>query len=255
MDTAINIDTAAIPESERLLRRDMAAAFRVAHHMNWNRGINNHITHRLKDRNDEFLMNPFGLGWDEVTASGLVRTALDGTPLSHPDAKLAPAGLNFHSGILAARPDINCVMHVHPQPGVIISMLEQDLEIMDQTSCHIYSEFAYHDFEGFAEEEDEVPRILRDIGEKHLLIMRNHGLLAVGRSIGETFQFMRRLIEACELQIAVLSTGAEIRPIPLEVLELTRGQIAVKRGKPGYSETEWQYHVRTAERIAPGFDE
>jgi ribulose-5-phosphate 4-epimerase/fuculose-1-phosphate aldolase len=243
------------PDAEVALRRNLAAAFRVAHHLGWNRGINNHITHRLTDRDDEFLMNPFGLGWDEITASNLVRTSLDGKPLSHPTAKLAPAGLNFHSGMLSARPDINCVIHVHPQPGVVMSLLDTELAIMDQTSCHIYGEYAYHDFEGFAEEEDEVPRILRDLGDRHLLIMRNHGLLSVGRNIGEAFQFMRRLIEACELHIATLATGAPVRLIAPEVLELTREQIAVKRQKPDYSDTEWKYHLRTAELVAPGFDE
>jgi ribulose-5-phosphate 4-epimerase/fuculose-1-phosphate aldolase len=231
----------------------MAAAFRVAFAMGWNKGINNHITARLPDAPDEFLMNPFGLGWDEITVSNLVRTSLDGTPLSHPGAKLAPAGLNFHSGMLKARPDINCIIHVHPTPGVIMSALDTDLVIMDQTSCHIYGEYGYHDFEGFAEEEDEVPRLLNDLGDKHLLIMRNHGLLAVGRTIGEAFQFMRRLIEACEVHIQVMQTGSPVRHIPKDVLELTREQIAVKRSKPGYSENEWRYHVRSAERIAPDF--
>ncbi len=129
-------------------------------------------------------------------------------------SKLAPAGYNFHSGILKARPDLNCVIHVHATPGVVIAATKGGLEIVDQSGCHLYGEIAGHDFEGFAQEEDEVPRILRDLGDKHCLMMWNHGLLTVGRTLGEAFQYMRRLIDACALYERLLATGAEIRPIP-----------------------------------------
>lgn len=241
-------------EAEWALRVDLAAAFRVAHAKGWNRGVNNHITARIPERPDQFLMNPFGLGWDEITASNLVRTSLDGRPLSHPQAKLAVAGLNFHSGMLRARPELGCVLHVHPPVGVVMSALQDELMIVDQSSCHIYGEVGYHAFEGFAEEEDEVPRLLNDLGERHTLIMHNHGLLSVGRSVAEAFQFMRRLIDACEIHIKLASTGAPIRHIPHDVLEQTRIQVAQKRNKPGYAQTEWDYHLRLAHRIAPGFD-
>jgi DNA-binding transcriptional regulator YhcF (GntR family) len=116
--------------------------------------------------------------------------------------------------------------------GVVMSALEDELMIVDQSSCHIYGEVGYHAFEGFAEEEDEVPRLLRDLGDRHTLIMHNHGLLAVGRSVAEAFQFMRRLIEACEIHVRLVSTGAPIRAIPHEILEHTRVQIAQKRNRP-----------------------
>lgn len=241
-------------DTEWDLRVDLAAAFRMAYAQGWNRGINNHITARIPDQPDQFLMNPFGLGWDEITASTLVRTSLAGVPLSHRQAKLAPAGLNFHSGMLRERPDLNCILHVHPMIGVVMSALEDELMIVDQSSCHIYGEVGYHSFEGFAEEDDEVPRLLSDLGDRHALIMRNHGLLSVGRSVAEAFQFMRRLIEACEIHVRLASTGAPIRAIPVEVLEHTRRQVTQKRNKPGYSQNEWAYHRRSAQRIAPGFD-
>ena len=140
--------------------------------------------------------------------------------------------MNFHSGILEARPDINCTMHVHARPGVAVAATKQGLIIVDQSSMHLYGEVGTHDFEGFAEGEDEVPRILRDLGDKHCLLMWNHGLLTIGRTIAESFLYMRRLVDACELQIQLMSMGTEIRHIPQDVLEITRQQIVEKRKSP-----------------------
>ena len=244
-----------VSAAERTLRVELAAAFRVAHHYRWNLQILNHITARLPDRPDRFLMNPYGPGWDEITASNLVTVDFDGHVLSHDGVKLAPAGYNFHSGILKARPHLNCVIHVHATPGVVIAATKGGLQIVDQSGCHLYGEVAGHDFEGFAQEEDEVPRILNDLGDKHCLMMWNHGLLTVGRTLGEAFQYMRRLIDACEVYERLLATGAEIRPIPQEVLEFTRKQIDDKRKTPAYSDNEWRYQVWLAERLDPSFAE
>jgi ribulose-5-phosphate 4-epimerase/fuculose-1-phosphate aldolase len=244
--------------AERDLRIQLAAAFRVAHHYRWNLQILNHITARLPDHPDHpdrFLMNPYGLGWDEITASSLVTVDFSGNVLSHEGIKLAPAGYNFHSGILKARPHLNCVIHVHAMAGVVIAATKGGLQIVDQSGCHLYGEVAGHNFEGFAQEEDEVPRILADLGDKSCLMMWNHGLLTVGRTLGEAFQYMRRLVDACELQERLLATGVEIRPIPQDVLEFTRKQIDEKRKTPAYSENEWRYHLRLAERLDPSFAE
>jgi ribulose-5-phosphate 4-epimerase/fuculose-1-phosphate aldolase len=245
----------AMSTAERALRVELAAAFRVAHHYRWNLQILNHITARLPDRPGRFLMNPHGLGWDEITASNLVTVDFDGKVLSHDGVKLAPAGYNFHSGILKARPHLASVIHVHATAGVVIAATKGGLEIVDQSGCHLYGEIAGHDFEGFAQEEDEVPRILKDLGDRHCLMMWNHGLLTVGRTLGEAFQYMRRLVDACELYERLRATGAEIRPIPKEVLEYTRKQIDDKRKTPAYSENEWRYHLRLAERLDPSFAE
>lgn len=240
-------------DGERRLRIELAAAFRVAHHYRWNLQINNHIAARIPDRPDRFLMNPYGPGWDEITASNLVTVDFGGEVLSHEGIKLAPAGYNFHSGILKARRHIGCVLHVHATPGIVISAIQVGLKIVDQSGCHVYGEVGTHHFEGFAQEEDEVPRILTDLGDKHCLLMLNHGLLSVGRTIGEAFLYMRRLIDACELQERLMATGAEIREIPRDVLEFTRAQISEKRKSPAYSDAEWQYHLRLAERLDPAF--
>ena len=244
----------SVSEAEQKLRIELAAAFRIAHHLDWNIDTLNHITLRIPDT-DTFLMNPLGLGWDEITASGLATAAYDGQVVSHAGVRLATAGFNFHSGILKARPHLNCVIHVHATAGVVIAATKRGLEIVDQSGCHLYDEVGGHDFEGFAQEEDEVPRILNDLGDKHCLMMWNHGMLTVGRTLGEAFQYMRRLVDACALYERLLATGAEIRPIPKDVLDFTRAQIDEKRKTPAYSDGEWQYHRRLAARLDPSFAE
>ncbi|MGH6769941.1 MAG: class II aldolase/adducin family protein, partial [Xanthobacteraceae bacterium] len=191
--------------------------------------------------------------WDEITASNLATVKQGGEILSHEGITLGPAGLNFHSGILRARPEINCTIHVHARPGVAVSATRQGLIIVDQSSMHLYGEVGTHDFEGFAEGEDEVPRILNDLGDKHCLIMWNHGLLAIGRTVAEAFLYMRRLVDACELQIQLMSMGTEIRHIPEDVLKVTRDRILEKRNSPRYAESEWEYHQRMAERLYPDY--
>ena len=242
-----------VSEAEWKLRVTMAAAFRLGYHLNWNRVLSNHISARVPGKPDQMLMNPYGLGWNEITASSLVTVGLDGKVLSHDKVELAPAGFNFHSGILRERADLNCTIHVHPVTGVVIACTQGGLMINDQTSLHIYGEVGTHDFEGFAQEHEEVPRILRDLGDKHLLLMWNHGLLSVGASVPEAFMYMRRLIAACEIQERLMATGAEMRRIPQDVLDFTRQQIQQKKKKRSYSDVEWRYYLRMADQLDPSY--
>ena len=164
---------------EQKLRLELAAVFRVAHHLGWNVDTLNHISLRIPGT-DTFLMNPQALGWDEITASSLSTLDYNWNVLSHSGLKIQPAGYNFHSGILKARPDVNCVMHVHETAGTLVGALDEPepLVVLAQGGCRLYQEVGYHGFEGLAEVEDEVPRMLADLGtSKHALIMRNHGLL------------------------------------------------------------------------------
>lgn len=241
-------------QAEWDLRVSHAAALRMGFHLNWNRSINNHITVRLPGDGTRFLMNRRGSGWDEATASNLVTTDFDRATHSHSNVRLAPAGFNFHSGILKARPDINCVIHVHPMEAVVLSATMGGLRIVDQPGCYVHGEWGEHDFEGFAQEADEVPRILRDLGDdKHLLMMWNHGLLSVGRSIGEAFFYMLKFVEACRLYERVLATGDKVRHLPPEVLDFTRAQIAEKKKDPTFGMEEWHYYLRLTERLYPDF--
>jgi ribulose-5-phosphate 4-epimerase/fuculose-1-phosphate aldolase len=242
-----------VTDEEWELRVHTAAAFRLGYHFNWNRVVSNHISARIPGYPDRFLMNPYGLGWNEITASSLVTADFDGNLLSHRGVSLAPAGFNFHSGILKARPDINAIIHTHTMAGVVLSAIEPEVMIVSQSACHMYGEIGYHDFEGFADEADEVPRMIEDLGDKHTLIMWNHGLLSVGGSIPEAFFYMRRLIEVCEIQERVHATGQKVRHIPRKVLEFTRRQLAERRRNRPYSEVEWASYLRLAESLDPSF--
>jgi ribulose-5-phosphate 4-epimerase/fuculose-1-phosphate aldolase len=234
---------------------ELAAAFRIAHQRGWNDGATNHITLRLAGTPNEFLINPQGVGWDEVTASCLVRADLSGRVVEETDYTPGPAGLNFHSAILAARPEIACTMHIHALAGVVISVLKRGLMILDQRGCLLHNQVAYHDFEGYARAKDEAPRIVAELGTKHTMLMRNHGLLAVGRSIAETFYFMGKLIAACELQERVMATGGEINEIPESVIEVANRQTFERYQNKPLGEGEWKMHRRRLERVDPSFME
>ncbi len=234
-------------------RLNLAAAFRVAYHLGWNDRLVNHITARVPDEPGHFLMNPHGLGWHEVTASSLVKADFDGRILSEGDVELAPAGLNFHSAILREKPEVNCVCHTHPMAGVVISTTKCGLKILDQTGCILHGEVGYHAFEGYAREQDETPRIIADLGEGKALIMSNHGLLTVGRDVGEAFAFMRRLIAACELQERVMSLGTEFREIPDEVKAFTKQQASQRRPNHPYGGPEWRMSMRLADQLYPDY--
>jgi ribulose-5-phosphate 4-epimerase/fuculose-1-phosphate aldolase len=175
--------------------------------------------------------------------------------LSHTGLKIQPAGYNFHSGILKARPDINCVMHVHETAGTAIGAIDEaePLVILAQGGCRLYREVGYHGFEGLAQDEDEVPRMLADLGDRHTLIMRNHGLLSVGASLGEAFGFMRALIDACVLQARVMATGRKLRPVPEELQAHTKAQMNGRVGNAPREDISWHYWLRLAERLDPSF--
>jgi ribulose-5-phosphate 4-epimerase/fuculose-1-phosphate aldolase len=243
---------AGISDAEWDTRVQLAAAFRVAYHLGWNDRITNHITARVPDE-DAFLMNPHGLSWHEVTASNLVKADFSGKILSDTAFKLAPAGLNFHSAILKNQPHLACVIHTHTTAGVVVSALKSGLMILDQTGCALHDEVAYHEFEGYAQEKDEAKRIIADMDGKLALIMWNHGLLTVGRTIGEAFAYMRKLVDACDLQVKVMATGGEIRQVPKQALTFTRQQIMEKRGNKPYGDLEWQMYMRLAEQLDPAF--
>jgi ribulose-5-phosphate 4-epimerase/fuculose-1-phosphate aldolase len=243
----------SVSEAERKLRIELAAAFRIAHHLGWNIDTLNHITLRVPDTGT-FLMNPLGLGWDEITASALASVDYEGRVLSHSGVRLAPAGFNFHGGILKTRPDINCVIHTHHDAGVVVGATTDPLLIFDQGGCRLCDEVGYHAFEGLAKVEDEVPRILSDLGHKHTLIMRNHGLLSVGASAGEAFGWMRALIDACATQERVLATGRPYRTLAEDLQRRTKAQMGGNnRGNAPREDHSWQYFLRLAERLDPAF--
>ena len=240
-------------EEERKARVELAAAFRLAALFGWDDHVATHMSARLPD--GTFLMNPFGLLFEEITASSLMRMTLDGEVLEIPDGlQLNPAGYGVHSSVLIGRPDANSAMHFHTQDGVAVSALKEGLLPLSQNALNIWCDVGYHEFEGIATAEDERARLLADLGEKHLLILRNHGTLTVGRSIASAFYRLAALDWACTAQIRTLSMGARLQLPTQDVIDLQTRMMG-SGWIDGFAEQRyWPAMLRKVARECPGFD-
>ena len=242
-----------VSEAEWNARVELAAAFRICYMRGWNTSTGNHMTSRVADQPDHFLMNASDFAWDEITASNLLKLDMDGKVVSHSSRKPRPAGLNFHSAIQREMPGISSSLHLHPMAGIVVSAMEDGLMYFDQNSCALYNQVTYHDYEGLAQEADEAPRILSDLGDKYVMIMKNHGLLTIGRSIPETLAWMGRIAQACETQERLLATGAAPRHLSQEVVEWTHKQQQGRSNNEPIGDVEFQAALRRAARQDPSF--
>ncbi len=196
-------------EQEWHLRCDLAAAFRLAAHYGWDDLIFTHMTVRVPGPEHHFLINPYNLMFEEVTASNLIKIGLDGKPVESTPYLANPAGFTIHSALHAAREDANCVIHLHTAAGQAVSAMADGLMPLTQTAMLMRWDLAYHDYEGVATDLEERERLVADIGTKHAMLLRNHGTLTVGRSVGDAFLRMYLLERACEAQVMALSAGAQ----------------------------------------------
>lgn len=218
-DTAMQLEAydtsrpSHISAEEWELRVKLAAAYRIFDHMGWTLIIFNHISLRLPGSEHHFLINPFGLRYDEVTASNLVKIDLDGNSLGDSEWPVNEAGFIIHSAIHQHVPQAMCIMHTHTKEGSAISCKRHGLTNTNFYSAMLYDHVAYHDFEGLTVREDEKPRLVSSLGDKELLILRNHGLLVHGRSVEEAFSRMLYLQLACETQLLTESMHGENIPV------------------------------------------
>lgn len=194
-------------EIEQALRVLLAGTYRVFAMLGWTELIYNHITLRLPGPQTHFLINPFGLHYSEVTAANLVKIDLDGNVVDRSVHRVNPAGFVVHAAIHCAVPDAHCVMHTHTTAGLAVACSETGLENTNFYSAQIDGMVAYHEFEGITVRADEGPRLIADLGDKRLMILRNHGLLAVGSTIAQTFARLWTLNRACEIQLATAALG------------------------------------------------
>ena len=194
-------------EIEQALRVQLAGTYRVFAMLGWTELIYNHITLRLPGPQTHFLINPFGLHYSEVTAADLVKIDLDGNVVDRSVHRVNPAGFVVHAAIHRAVPDAHCVMHTHTTAGLAVACSETGLENTNFYSAQIDGMVAYHEFEGITVRADEGPRLIADLGDKRLMILRNHGLLAVGSTIAQTFARLWTLNRACEIQLATAALG------------------------------------------------
>jgi ribulose-5-phosphate 4-epimerase/fuculose-1-phosphate aldolase len=204
-------------EAEWALRVQLAAAYRIAHHLGWAELIYTHISARVPGSQHHFLINPYGLRFDEVTASNLVKIDSDGETVGQQGYQANKAGFVIHSAIHMAREDAACVFHTHTLPGMAVSAQEEGLLPVHMYSHNFYGRLSYHDFEGPSMRLEERERLVRSLGSQNALILRNHGLLTLGRTIPEAFCLHWRLNRACEVQLA--AQGAKLRIPPKEVCE------------------------------------
>ena len=222
---------APITDVERKARVELAAAYRIFDMLGWVEMIFNHITVRVPGPEVRFLINPFGLHYREITASNLVLIDIDGNPVRETKWPVNRAGFVIHSAIHAAIPQAHCVMHTHTTTGIAVACLEEGLSPNNFYGAMLVGKVAYHEFEGITVEPGERERLVRDIGDKPAVILRNHGLLSWGPSVSEAFLVLWTLQRACDVQITASRAGA-IRPIRPEVFEQT-----VREGGPAEKRT------------------
>ena len=247
----------AVEDQTLQIRIDLAAAYRLIHRLGLDDSIYTHISVRLPGRNDRFLINPYGLRFEEVTASNLVTVDLDGNVIDDPmGLGINPAGFTIHSAIHAARHDAICVLHTHTVAGIAVACQKRGLLPLNQWSLQFTGCLAYHDYEGIALDLDERSRLVADLGDKFVMVLRNHGMLTCGRSVAEAFKLMHNLERSCRAQLAVQSSGAEIIPLSDAVARKTAGQYASFYDAietNGVPDSEWAAFKRMLERTDPDF--
>lgn len=230
-------------------RVDLAACYRLAAHYRMTDLIYTHITARVPGREGRFFINPYGARWEEITASSLVEIDVEGNRVDASTARVNPAGFTIHSAVHAARHDATFVMHTHTRAGVAVSALKDGLLPLNQIALQFYGRLGYHDFEGIALDLSERERIVRDLGAYPALMLRNHGLLTVGRSAAEMFNNMFYLNAACELQVATLSMGQPVIPVDDAIARKVAGQYDQMLIDDGDLELEWSAHLRLLDSL------
>lgn len=212
-------------------RVQLAAAYRLVALYGWDDLIFTHISARVPDEGHHFLINPYGFLFEEITASSLVKIDIDGNKIFESEHFINPAGFTIHSAIHLARRDAGCVLHTHSLYGTAVSAQREGLLPIAQTSLFPLSSLAYHDYEGVALNADEKPRLVADLGAKNFMLLRNHGVLTVGKTVAEAFLFMYILESACRIQILAQSGGKELIHTAPEILDGIEAQVAaVTRG-------------------------
>lgn len=243
---------ARVSAEEWQLRVDLAAAYRLVALFGWDDLVFTHISARVPGPERHFLINPYGFLFEEMTASSLVKVDLNGGIVMDTPHFINPAGFTIHSAIHAAREDAHCVLHVHAVNGVAVSAQKQGLLPISQQSLFVLAALGYHDYEGVALREEEKPRLVRDLGDKSFLMLRNHGLLTVGATVADAFLFMYLFEAACMIQVRAQSGGGELLPIAQPILDGIRAQASqVTKGLGGA--LVWPGLLRKLDRLDPSY--
>jgi ribulose-5-phosphate 4-epimerase/fuculose-1-phosphate aldolase len=243
---------ASVSPEEWQARVDLAAAYRLVALFGWADLVFTHITTRVPGADDQFLINPYGVFFDEITASSLMKIDLHGNKVADSPFPVNPAGFVIHSAIHAARHDARCVLHTHTVNGVAVSAQREGLLPISQHALFVVQSLGYHDFEGPALNDEEKPRLVADLGDNTSLILRNHGLLTVGETVADAWVAMYYLEASCAIQVRAQSGGGELIPVPKDVLDAAyRRQSSSQRRQPG--QLVWPGLLRRLERTDPTY--
>lgn len=213
-----------VSDEEWQVRTDLAACYRAIALYGWDDLVFTHVSARVPGAEDHFLINAYGLMFEEITASSLVKVDLNGDKVIESPFDINPAGFVIHSAVHEARHDAGCVLHTHTKAGIAVSAQAEGLLPISQVSLFPYATLGYHSYEGVALNDDEKPRLVADLGNNNALILRNHGLLTTGATIADAFLMMYVLETACQIQVMAQSSGGELIRVPTPIVQGIRAQ-------------------------------
>jgi len=241
----------SMSDAEWRTRVDLAACYRLVARNGWDDLIYTHISATVPGAEGQYLINPFGLGFDEVRASNLVKVDVRGRIIGESPYRVNPTGFTIHGAVHATRPDAHCVMHLHTTAGIAVSMLRCGLLPLSQHAMRFYKNVAYHDYEGVALDPAEEKRLTEDLGQHKAMILHNHGTLTCGVTVAEAYVLMATLEKACVTQLAAMAASKDVVVPPEEVLDLAVSQLIDDSTPEG--ELEWPSLLRRLERDDPSF--
>lgn len=241
-------------EAEWEQRVNLAACYRLIALYGWDDLVDTHISARVPGPDHHFLINPYGLLFDEITASSLVKVDLDGKLLSKTEYNINPAGFTIHSAIHEVREDAICVLHLHTLDGTAVSSSAEGLLPLNQTAQLVTHDLAYHDYEGIALDHEERPRLQRDLGNSNHMLLRNHGTLTVGRSVASAFERMYHLERACSMQVRTRALGSAVHPVEQSAID-KNSELLANRDRAELRSTQlvWPPLLRKLDRIDPSY--
>ncbi len=241
-----------VSDAEWQQRVDLAACYRLVALYHWDDLVFTHVSARVPGPEHHFLLNPYGMLFEEITASSLVKVDLQGRKVMESAYEINPAGFTIHGAIHAAREDAKSVLHIHSLNGIAVSAQKSGLLPISQQSTFVLPSLGYHDYEGLALNEDEKPRLVRDLGKNNFLMLRNHGLLTVAESIPDAFLFMYLFEAACAIQVRAQALGAELIPIHPRIIAGATAQ-ATRATRSAGGALAWPGLLRKLERLDPSY--
>jgi ribulose-5-phosphate 4-epimerase/fuculose-1-phosphate aldolase len=242
-------------EAEWQTRKECAALYRLVALHGWDDLTFTHVSARVPGEDEHFLINPYGMFFDEITASSLVKIDIDGNILDRTDARINRQGFLIHSTIHGARHDARFVMHLHTGPACAVAAQEQGLLPITQTAMTLLEDMAYHDYEGIDFVQEERERLVRNLGTRHTMLLRNHGTLTIGTTPAATFVRSFFLNRACDMQLLAQSGGAQVRLVQPEIVAAVGRESGYKGDAEHLQTLVWPGLLRRLERLSPGYDE